>query len=62
MKLKNDPYFPVVALAMIAALVLSLLSPTSVSADHAATPNHLTNSTTPANTLTASSAAVTPAE
>ncbi len=29
MKLKNDPYFPVVAIAMIAALLLSLLTPQS---------------------------------
>ncbi len=56
MKLKNDPYFPIVAIAMIAALILSLVSPAPQ------VPENLANSPTPANTLTASSAALTPAE
>jgi hypothetical protein len=56
MNLKNDPYFPVVALAMIAALILSLVSPTPPATENPA------RSPAPANTLTASSAALTPAE
>lgn len=56
MKLKNDPYFPIVAVAMIAALILSLVSPAPQ------IPENQANSPTPVNTLTASSAALTPAE
>ena len=58
MKLKNDPYFPVVALAIIAALFLSLLNPSTASAGATAHQPH----EVPANTITASAAAITHAE
>jgi hypothetical protein len=55
MRLKNDPYFPFVALAIIAGLIAAVLSPSSFD-----TKNE--KPVVPANTVTSTAAAIHPAE